>query len=86
MCLVFVPQGQGVNYNDQYAGAVEKLACKPYILGADGPKAHDCSSTACYGIRTDANSKFGDYAAHDLYKKFSVPSSSKTKGSVIFNY
>jgi RHS repeat-associated protein len=78
------PSGQGVNYNDQYAGAVEKLAGKPYVLGADGPKAYDCSSTACYGLRTVANSKFGDYTAHDLYEKFSVPSSSKTRGSVIF--
>ena len=76
--------GQGINYNDQYAGAVEKLAGKPYLLRANGPDAYDCSSTACYGIRTVANSKFGDYTAHDLYTMFSVPSSSKTRGSVIF--
>ena len=75
--------GQG-GYNDRYAGVVEGLAGKPYIFGADGPNAYDCSSTACYGIRTVANSNFGDYTANDLFSKFSVSSNSRTRGSVIF--
>jgi hypothetical protein len=73
-----------INFNDKYASVVEKLAGKSYSLGANGPKAFDCSSTACYGIRKAANSKFGDYTANDLFKKFSISSSSKLRGSVMF--
>jgi RHS repeat-associated protein len=80
----YSPESQGGNYNDQYAGAVEKLEGKPYVYGADGPDAYDCSSTACYGIRTVANAKFGDYSADGLFRKFSIPSNSHSRGSVIF--
>ena len=79
-----VANAEGVNYNNIYAGTVEELVGKPYKRGADGPNAYDCSGTACYGIRKAANSKFGDYTAHDLYSKFSVPSNSLARGTVKF--
>lgn len=73
-----------IKFNDLYAKTVERLEGKPYLLGANGPNAFDCSSTACYGIRTAANSSFGDYTANDLFLKFSKPSNNLDRGSVIF--
>jgi len=74
----------GSIYNQRFAGAVEGLAGKPYILGEDGPEAYDCSGAACYGIRTVANSEFSDYTAHDLFSKFSITTNRRIRGSVIF--
>lgn len=56
----------------QYADAVEALIGKPYVLGANGPDAYDCSSAVCHGIRTVLG-EFGDYTAHDLRRKFTAP-------------
>lgn len=69
-----------------YADAVEALAGKPYLLGANGPHAYDCSSAVCHGIRTVIGD-FGDYTAHSLRKHFTKRLANRRalrRGTLIF--
>ena len=76
-------QSNNDNYNEKYAAAVEKFAGKVYLSGANGPDKFDCSGAVVAGIRS-ITSKFGDYTADQLFKKFSTDHGGKVRGSLIF--
>ena len=71
-------------YNQLYAQKVASLEGKPYIYGANGPNAYDCSSTVCYGIREVKKPRFGDFTAQQLFDLHTVSSSNRGPGTLVF--
>ncbi len=86
---ILLPEVEILGYSDvvtknNFASKMEQLEGKPYVSGGVGPNSFDCSGAVIYGIREVANSNFGRYNANDLYKNYSVPAETLTRGSVIF--
>ncbi|MCA1763271.1 MAG: C40 family peptidase [Cryomorphaceae bacterium] len=81
---VMASKNRMLEYAAQYASTVTSLIGKPYVRGANGPDKFDCSGAVCYGLRNSSNPGFGDYTAHDLYTKFSLPTKSVNAGDLIF--
>ena len=73
----------GSNYNYKFADIVEVQEGKPYVWGQAGPNSFDCSGTVSYGIKQIAP-KFVRTTADDIYKNYTIPSTSKGRGTLIF--
>ncbi|MBA4411613.1 MAG: hypothetical protein C0397_19620 [Odoribacter sp.] len=78
--------GETTNNNlsstEKYTQTVEDLVGKPYVTGANGPDAFDCSGAVCYGIR-EVVPGFGDYSADQLFS-FTESTISLDRGVLIF--
>ena len=71
------------SFINAFVNTITLLVGLPYVYGANGPDSFDCSSTICYGLR-QINSSFGDYTADQLFRLFTVPSSSYQRGTLVF--
>ncbi|MDR0905239.1 MAG: peptidoglycan DD-metalloendopeptidase family protein [Oscillospiraceae bacterium] len=64
----------------------QKHLGKPYIFGASGPSAFDCSGFACYVINTSGIASVGRVGATDLFFNYTTPVSRENAkpGDLIF--
>jgi RHS repeat-associated protein len=79
----FFPQDAESTNNGNYADLVEALIGMPYVWGQAGPHGFDCSGTVCFGIRQLAP-EFIRTTADGLYRNYTVSSSSRGRGTLIF--
>jgi hypothetical protein len=68
----------------QYAAWFDAQVGKPYILGADGPKAWDCSGLVIGGNNASGAFRMGDDTAAGLYNRSKAVTGSPQVGDLVF--